>query len=335
TWFNDGEQVGQVTGDNTYPANAGGSWRVNITTTDPNFCPGSARLPFIMGETQRPDPSIIPSQPGQLCSGDTLMLTYLPRGAGYEHFWQFVGSMQTSTEDTIYIWETDSVELVLEHDICENFDTVLTYEIIVNPTPEGYFTFTPEPAYQNTPVAFTPHLNDSSFIDSTLQYAWYFTGDSPVPDIITQDTVTEWSFDEFDADSKEVEVVLEFISSIGRTQCTHRDTDTVRILPQFLWIPTAFSPNSDGLNDYWDIYSEVIVPESFNVQIFNRWGIKVAELTANDFNRKDSGWDGRDQESGEACPEGVYVYVLKGQTVPNDRGVPQEFYRTGSVTIIR
>ena len=168
-----------------------------------------------------------------------------------------------------------------------------------------------------------------------MQLAWYFTGDSTLPDVVTPNPMTEWVFD-VDPDVKEQEVVLEFISSIGEKICTWNDTDTVHIIPmQHLWVPTAFSPNNDDLNDYWDIYSEVVDPSTFSVQIFNRWGRHVADLDASNFNQRNTGWDGTYDDSGEPAQEGVYVYVLKAKSYPNANGERYGFDRSGSITLIR
>jgi gliding motility-associated-like protein len=80
-----------------------------------------------------------------------------------------------------------------------------------------------------------------------------------------------------------------------------RDDVTVYVVP---WIPNAFSPNGDGLNDNFRILG--LPPENiiaFNMQIFNRWGQVV--FSSNDIL---IGWDGRTR--GEICPEGDYSWVI-------------------------
>jgi gliding motility-associated-like protein len=64
----------------------------------------------------------------------------------------------------------------------------------------------------------------------------------------------------------------------------------------------VFTPNGDGVNDYFRIDNSKL--QTLNCQIFNRWGILVAELKA----PKDS-WDGR-TTSGIECVNGVYYYLL-------------------------
>ncbi|MFZ4521396.1 MAG: gliding motility-associated C-terminal domain-containing protein [Bacteroidales bacterium] len=70
------------------------------------------------------------------------------------------------------------------------------------------------------------------------------------------------------------------------------------------YIPTAFTPDGDGLNDTFKILG--LPPENitqFNLQVFNRWGQVV-------FASRDilEGWDGK--LNGGMCPEGEYIWVL-------------------------
>ena len=72
-----------------------------------------------------------------------------------------------------------------------------------------------------------------------------------------------------------------------------------------LKIPNAFSPrNQDGINDEWKVsYTSII---SFECDIFNRWGQRMAHLT-----HPSQGWDGR--HGGKLVPAGVYFYVIRAK----------------------
>jgi gliding motility-associated-like protein len=69
-----------------------------------------------------------------------------------------------------------------------------------------------------------------------------------------------------------------------------------------IYIPNAFSPNYDGINDLWEIYSKSTL-EWAEVKIFNRWGGKVYEAQSGEIS-----WDGK--MDGEEMPQGVYLYTL-------------------------
>ena len=81
-------------------------------------------------------------------------------------------------------------------------------------------------------------------------------------------------------------------------------TDTTRKpTPQDLevYIPDAFSPNGDGLNDTWRIIN---LPENNELSIYNRWGERI-------YRKKGyrGGWDGTG-EDGALVQPGIYVYKL-------------------------
>jgi gliding motility-associated-like protein len=71
---------------------------------------------------------------------------------------------------------------------------------------------------------------------------------------------------------------------------------------------TAFSPNSDGVNDTWIIDNITSEPNSQNeVNIFNQWGNLV--YTFVNYNNTNVAWDGKD-EKGKEVTEGTYYYVV-------------------------
>lgn len=86
--------------------------------------------------------------------------------------------------------------------------------------------------------------------------------------------------------------------------------------------PSAFSPNGDGYNDYYQVgYYNV---RTFNIQVYDRWGGMVYESNQADFK-----WDGKDK-NGKDLPEGTYVFVIKALAFDNNRED-----KTGTITIVR
>jgi len=88
-----------------------------------------------------------------------------------------------------------------------------------------------------------------------------------------------------------------------------------------LVIPTAFSPNNDGVNDFFHTLNKGVV--SFDLKLYNRWG----QLLFSTLN-PDSTWDGT--LNGVAQPIGVYIWVLQAKL---DDGTVVD--RKGSVTLVR
>ena len=80
-------------------------------------------------------------------------------------------------------------------------------------------------------------------------------------------------------------------------------TDTMKLtVYKDIFIPSAFSPNNDGLNDTWNIPVLNIFP-GFELTVFNRQGQVV-------YQNKNSNipWNGKFK--GEPQPVGVYVYYI-------------------------
>ncbi|WP_037358639.1 gliding motility-associated C-terminal domain-containing protein [Schleiferia thermophila] len=69
-----------------------------------------------------------------------------------------------------------------------------------------------------------------------------------------------------------------------------------------LYIPNAFTPNGDGVNDCFQVSAENVA--DYYIQIFNRWGTMVYSST----DPKEC-WDG--QYQGKPVQEGVYLYLIR------------------------
>ncbi len=90
-----------------------------------------------------------------------------------------------------------------------------------------------------------------------------------------------------------------------------------------LYVPSAFTPNNDGLNDVFRArFGENIT--DFKLQIYNRWGQIIFE--SNDIR---NGWDGN--LKGSHQPNGVYVWMINYKTVTDSK----EQFIKGTVTLIR
>lgn len=86
-------------------------------------------------------------------------------------------------------------------------------------------------------------------------------------------------------------------------------------------VPTGFSPNGDGNNDFLNVYGTRETTE-FNLEIYNRWGQQIFQSSD-----KTKGWDGT--YKGAEAPVGVYAYTFK---VTIDGEIIQ---KSGSITLIR
>jgi gliding motility-associated-like protein len=84
------------------------------------------------------------------------------------------------------------------------------------------------------------------------------------------------------------------------------------LYPSVIYMPSAFTPDGNGLNDFYPMNQYKVKGSLYNVKLYNRWGEKLAELESPDFN-----WDGR--INGEEAPAGVYVYLATWIGCDNER----------------
>jgi gliding motility-associated-like protein len=90
----------------------------------------------------------------------------------------------------------------------------------------------------------------------------------------------------------------------------------------YIFVPTVFTPNGDGVNDVFEIKSVNL--ESLTCEIFNRWGQKLFII-----DQVGMSWEGR-TFVGETVTDGVYFYVL------NAKGKDGKVYeQQGTFTLIR
>lgn len=115
------------------------------------------------------------------------------------------------------------------------------------------------------------------------------------------------------------------LTATDQTGCVDSIKNRVTVeVPYFFYIPNSFTPDGDGLNEYFAPQGQGVDPDSYSMQIFDRSGMLIFS-TRNPFDY----WDGRNKY-GQICPEGVYVYIIR---LRNQNFEDKEY--TGSVTLIK
>ena len=95
-----------------------------------------------------------------------------------------------------------------------------------------------------------------------------------------------------------------------------------------VFLPKAFTPNGDGLNDTYGISNPFAIQQLISFEIFDRWGglaYSATHLMPNDLR---SGWDGTIE--GKPAWPGTYVYKI---VVELEDGKMKEFL--GSFMLMR
>ncbi len=145
----------------------------------------------------------------------------------------------------------------------------------------------------------------------------------------TSDLVLLWEGTE---EGTDYEVTTPGIYTVEATNFCGSQTFEVNVgLENFegdiIYIPNAFSPNSDGINDSFkpsmSVLSEVV---SYELSVFTRWGSRV--FNSNDVHQ---GWDGGVARSRQNS--GVYIYTLNAKV--NICGRTVDVQQSGDVTLLR
>lgn len=90
------------------------------------------------------------------------------------------------------------------------------------------------------------------------------------------------------------------------------DFNAVCLGEKKIFIPDAFSPNDDGVNDFFGIFKEPnLLATVVSYRIFDRWGGLVFEKTDFAFSETENFWRG--DFNGKEADEGVFVYVIEIQ----------------------
>ncbi|MFN0201777.1 MAG: PKD domain-containing protein [Bacteroidia bacterium] len=95
------------------------------------------------------------------------------------------------------------------------------------------------------------------------------------------------------------------------------------------FIPNAFSPNGDGINDLF-LVKGLNLDKIVEVSIFDRWGKRIYHIKDTKINNNEFFWDGKYQ--GQDVPEGVYSYSFS--IIYKEKG-EQHIEHKGSLTLFR
>jgi gliding motility-associated-like protein len=200
---------------------------------------------------------------------------------------------------------------ILDVNGCITRDTVQS-PVVIWPTP--FANFYASPATQILPET------DFEFINTTTNgadYHWDFGG---LGESFSQDTV--FTFPEEVAGSYIVWMTAE--NQYGCSDSTYRQITIEDEID--VYIPNAFTPDYDGINDVWLISGKGFNYDGFNVKIFDRWGSVVFESDDVDY-----AWTGAVDGEAYFAPDGVYNYIAVFLDTQND--IKYEY--TGHITIVR
>lgn len=208
-------------------------------------------------------------------------------GAGYTYNWTTVGGNISSGATSVspFVNQPGSYTLTVTN-TANGCSATSAVTISASPTPVASFTTDPITGIAPLTVNFTNTSQNSN------TYVW-FLGDNG----------TETSSNPSHTYSIPGTYNIILVAS-ENSQCPDTARFSIVVLDPFsLIIPNIFTPNSDGVNDQFIITGKGV--RDFECVIFDRWGIKMAQL-----HNITIGWDGK-TTSGAIANDGVYYYSIK------------------------
>lgn len=184
---------------------------------------------------------------------------------------------------------------------------IMTMQDLIHawPLPVARFSINPHVVTTENPEVYL--VDESTGATAWLWHLGAF-GDSTTTErspVVIYDSVTCYT------------ITLDVVNAFG---CEAATTGELCVEDPFsIWVPNAFTPNGDGVNDTFFAQTTVRDPEVYQLTVFDRWGGAI-------FNSQAPGaaWDGAD------LPNGIYVWKV---WIRDSRGVDHE--RIGHISLLR
>ncbi len=216
-----------------------------------------------------------------ICPGDSILLQPLT-DPNLTYAWS-----TGETSSAIWVSTPGEYELIIESD-CESNRTRILVEpsnLEVTLGPEIY-------AEEGEPITIFPEIQGTGPV---ISYAWNWL---PTKEMAICPDCDEYRF----APTVEGAVELKIVDVYG---CEASAITSVYLSEFAVYVPNAFSPNGDGLNDRFFVQGRT----NYDIQsfrIFDRWGNQIFERSNIQVNASRLGWNG--EVNGKMMRTGVYVW---------------------------
>ncbi|MGN6293021.1 MAG: gliding motility-associated C-terminal domain-containing protein [Chitinophagaceae bacterium] len=276
-------------------ASPASSTSYQVVITDANTCEylDSVRVDIL------PDPVFSVSSPVQICLDDSIVLT---ASGGDSYSWSPSNGLNTPAIEVSPAATTD-YEVTITESICGNSTTLQTRVTVL-----------PLPVISATSSNDIDCSYDRSRLDATGARTYNWTPSATLSNASIHNPV-----------AMPRETTIYVVAGTDRSGCTGYDSITVKVDDSnkggYL-MPSAFTPNNDGLNDCYGIKFWGII-DNIEFSVFDRWGVRVFYSK-----ERDACWDGT--YKGEKQPAGVYVYMIKAST-----NCANPVFRKGTFVLVR
>ena len=218
-------------------------------------------------------------------------------GVSWERSWVFGdGNTRLDTAENIYLNYSGkhlSYDVTLKVLTEENCYSEVTKDSIVYVVPQ------PAASFQHTPedlLTLSTKRPVAQFINTSSQanrYVWSFGDEEKSSE---HNPFHEW------AEAGDYEVVMIARNIYGCTDTTKTDVNVHHV--NVPYIPSAFTPNGDGKNEFFFVAGLEDITE-MDMAIYDRWGTAIYET-----NGLDASWDGRNNQN-KIIQQGLYFYKIR------------------------
>jgi len=243
------------------------------------------------------------SAEGMGCPGERVDLEASPEQGipPYIYLWSHDESHGKTSSD---MPQVSSSYTVIVTDAC-GYEATASIAVHVLPVTAG---FTLE---QTDYYGFEAFNSSYAAPGDSLSYSWYVDGE-----LITESVDLIMSFTNLD----DHVVSLTVMNSAGCVDSAYTDTHP----PSSLYVPTAFTPDGDGINDHFKVVAHDIL--RFELVIYNLWGEVIFQT-----DNVNATWNGAGFEDGDYFDQdGIYAYQIIAE------GSDGRFYDLkGNLTLLR
>ena len=254
-----------------------------VTVTNGNGCTDTATVGVVVNNV----PIAIVSGDTIICAGQNTILT---AGTGANYLWN---TGATTSVISVYPTTNTSYTAIVSNGNCSDTATI---NVIVNPSPTA-----------SAGASVTISLGSQTTLTANGGGNYLWSNGATTQSISVSPTAT----------------TTYCVQVTNTNNCTDSSCVTVYVDIQCgdLFIPTAFSPNNDGQNDFFYVLGNCIT--SMHLVVYDRWGEKVFETT--DQNQK---WDGIYKN--KPMNTAVFVYKLEADLITGGH-----VSEKGNVTLVR
>ena len=213
-----------------------------------------------------------------------------PITEAYDIEWNFGDGSNMKGENVIHAY-TDAGTYTILLSVVNPFgcrmDSIFENSIIIEAYPLADFSFQPQEISSLTPEVYFENQSEGA-----NNWTWSF-GEESVS------FVQNPSFIFPDTGYYEVQLIATTLAS-----CSDTITQYLYVEPEVAYfLPNAFSPNHDGINDVFVGTGQLQHLSDFQISIWNRWGALVFYS-----NKPEEGWNGQQFNTSVLAPSGVYIY---------------------------